>query len=270
MAVGQERSHDNFGAKHETSGLGARLNSVLRRYASTLSMTPVHPQWFSFVAKGRAADVVSGAAKGVFLDIGCAGGSMRGRVADRCRYIGLDYPPTGEGLYRTRPDVFCSAALLPIKASTVDTAALLDVLEHLPEPRDSLREIRRVLRPGGMLYVSVPCMYPLHDEPYDYQRPTVHGLRHWLRSAGFDVLEIQRQGTPVETAALLLNIALARMLTRAIRRFAPFVALSVPIAPLIVLINAAAWIVGRYDRGDSMMPFAYQVVARRPVESADE
>jgi SAM-dependent methyltransferase len=232
-----------------------------------LSFTPLHPQWFSFRAKTRAAGLVADAGACDFLDIGCADGPLRRRLAGRCRYVGLDYPPTGHELYGARPEVFGDAARLPFRASTFDAVALLDVLEHLAEPQASLREIARVLRPGGVLYINVPCMYPLHDEPHDYQRPTVHGLRHWLQLAGFRVEKIEPRGVPPETAALILNIALTRMVTRAIQAFAPAAALIVLLAPLIPIVNLAGWSLGRLDRNDGLMPFAYWAIAHRASES---
>ena len=244
-------------------GPGSRLYALLRRSASRLSSTPLHPQWFSFRAKARAEDAVAMAADGTLLDIGCGEAKLRRRLEGRCRYVGLDYPPTGLELYGARPDVFGDASQLPFRESSFDAVALLDVLEHLAEPRASLRSIHCVLRPGGVLYINVPCMYPLHDEPHDYQRPTIHGLRHWLQTAGFRIRVIEPRGSPGETAALLFNIALARMATRAVQAFAPAAVLIVPIVPLIVVANVAGWVLGRLGRTDGIMPFAYWAIADR-------
>ena len=251
-------------------GFGARLYTYLRRTASLMSSTPLHPQWFSFRAKAQAVELVATGRTGDLLDIGCGDGALRRRLAGRDRYVGLDYPPTAMELYGVRPQIFGDASQLPFRASSFDNVALLDVLEHLPEPRASLREINRVLRPGGVLYINVPCMYPLHDEPHDYQRPTAHGLRYWLEAAGFRIVSIEPRGTPAQTASLMLNIALSRIAARALEAFAPAVVLVVLIAPVIAIVNLAGWAVSCLDKKDDFMPFAYWAVAYPVLEAGPE
>jgi SAM-dependent methyltransferase len=256
-----------FGSSTAT---GLQFRARIRRLGLVLSLTPLHPQWFSFRAKRYAANCVADAATGSFLDVGCADGALRSRVEGCSSYVGLDYPVTGQALYGARPDVFADAAILPFNSNVFDGVALLDVLEHLPEPRASLCEIARVLRQGGKLFVNVPCFYPLHDEPHDYQRPTVHGLRYWLQQAGFRVDHIQAQGAPAETLALLTNIVLARTVVRASLIFPPAFALLAPLLPIFALVNLIGWGWGCLDRKDSLMPFAYWAIACRESPAVDD
>jgi SAM-dependent methyltransferase len=230
-----------------------------------LSSTPIHPQWFSFRAKVRTAELVAGSVSGALLDVGSGDGGLRRRLSGHCKYVGLDSLATGREFYDARPDVYGDAARLPFRDASFDAVALLDVLEHLGEPRISLREALRVLKPGGALYISVPCMYPLHDEPYDFQRPTLHGLRHWLESAGFRVVTLESRGEPLETTALLANIALARVVSRAMHAFLPAALLFAFIVPLVPIVNLLGWLFGRLGGSDGMMPFGYWAVARRPI-----
>ena len=58
------------------------------------------------------------------------------------------------------------------------------VLEHVPEPQLAIAEMRRVLKPGGVIWVQVPFLFPYHADPYDYWRVTPPGLRRWM--SGFD------------------------------------------------------------------------------------
>ena len=82
--------------------------------------------------------------------------------------------------------------------------------EHLPNPEAAVAEIERVLVMGGVLVVQVPFVYPLHDAPFDFQRWTRYGLTRLLAVNGFELLSEDSFGHPIETAALLGNIALAR------------------------------------------------------------
>lgn len=61
-----------------------------------------------------------------------------------------------------------------------DVILCMNVLEHLPEPRQAVANIYRALRQGGTALFFVPGFYPLHDEPHDYWRFTEHSLRHLL------------------------------------------------------------------------------------------
>lgn len=79
----------------------------------------------------------------------------------------------------------CDLTNIPVEDSRYDLVLLTQVLEHVPEPQDILREMHRVLKPGGELWVSAPLFFAEHEIPYDFYRYTQFGLGHLLRSAGF-------------------------------------------------------------------------------------
>ena len=54
------------------------------------------------------------------------------------------------------------------------------VLEHVFNPDDFVREIARVLKPGGALLLTVPFVWNEHEQPYDYARYSSFGLRAFL------------------------------------------------------------------------------------------
>ena len=61
------------------------------------------------------------------------------------------------------------------------------------EPRDPA-EARRVLKPGGRLFLTVPQSWEIHEAPRDYFRFTRYGLEMILRGAGFEELSIVPRG----------------------------------------------------------------------------
>lgn len=61
------------------------------------------------------------------------------------------------------------------------------VVEHVPEPQAYIDEITRVLRPGGLVYVEVAFMQPLHLVPDHYFNVTPYGLAYLCRH--LDILE---------------------------------------------------------------------------------
>jgi SAM-dependent methyltransferase len=82
-------------------------------------------------------------------------------------------------------DVVGPIDALPVADSSFDAVLITEVLEHVPNPGAGLCELHRVLRPGGRILLTVPFVWELHEEPYDYFRYTCHGIRYLLLDAGF-------------------------------------------------------------------------------------
>lgn len=78
---------------------------------------------------------------------------------------------------------------LPVRDSCVDLILSQAVLEHVTDPQRAVDEMRRVLKPGGVLYVEVAFMQPVHLPPHHYFNVTPHGLRWLLRDFELDWLE---------------------------------------------------------------------------------
>ncbi len=75
-----------------------------------------------------------------------------------------------------------------------DSIFCAQVLHHLPEPERALREIARMLKPGGKAILSVPHLAWLHNEPNDYWRFTGHGLRRLAEKAGLRLVSVEPVG----------------------------------------------------------------------------
>lgn len=88
---------------------------------------------------------------------------------------------------------------LPVRDSCVDLVLSQAVLEHVVDPQRAVDEMRRVLKPGGVLYVEVAFMQPVHMPPNHYFNVTPHGLRWLLRDFALDWLA--STGTPKEVLA---------------------------------------------------------------------
>jgi len=72
--------------------------------------------------------------------------------------------------------VVADAANLPFEDGFVDGIICQSLLEHVADADAVIKEIKRVLKPGGWLYVSVPFMLSFHSAPMDYRRWTAMGL----------------------------------------------------------------------------------------------
>ncbi len=72
------------------------------------------------------------------------------------------------------------AQYLPLADSSVDALAAESLLEHVRDPKLVIEEIYRVLKPGGLVYLTVPFIIGFHSSPEDYWRWTSQGLHHFL------------------------------------------------------------------------------------------
>jgi SAM-dependent methyltransferase len=66
---------------------------------------------------------------------------------------------------------------LPIDDDSFDCVFCTGTLEHVPNPWQAIREINRVLKPGGLVHIDVPFIQGYHADPTDYWRFTLDGLR---------------------------------------------------------------------------------------------
>ncbi|MGW8369153.1 MAG: class I SAM-dependent methyltransferase [Gammaproteobacteria bacterium] len=69
---------------------------------------------------------------------------------------------------------------LEFEDGSFNAAVCWSVLEHVPHPHKAIAELYRVLKPGGMIWVQLPFLFPYHSSPHDYWRVTPDGLRIWM------------------------------------------------------------------------------------------
>ena len=122
------------------------------------------------------------------LDAG-AGDERYKPIFAHTRYESVDFCQADQIQY-ARVSVVCNLATLPLQDAQYDHVICTQVIEHTPNPTQVLRELCRVLRPGGMLWLSTPLFFEEHMQPYDYFRYTQFGLRRLLGEAGFAVQRI--------------------------------------------------------------------------------
>jgi SAM-dependent methyltransferase len=228
-----------------------------------LKGTPFHPQWLVYRIESEAFGLIGSLADGRALDIGCSDQRVRtylGRCSD---YAGLDYYSTAVNWYRTRPAVYGDAHSLPFGAAEFDSVMLLDVLEHLAEPSTCIKESCRILKPGGRLFLKVPFFYPLHDAPRDFTRWTEFGLDHMVEAEGFQVERKICFGHPLETAALMANIACSRSAINWAQARNPLVILALLLPISVPLLNILSYALARISARDNLMPYAYLWILRR-------
>lgn len=101
------------------------------------------------------------------------------------------------------PDIVGDVSKLKLDSNIYDVVCMIEVLEHVEVPIDALSEIKRVLKPGGFLILSVPFLINIHDAPHDHTRWTHFGLKKLMK--GWKVIEISDRGGVVSTFIILLG-----------------------------------------------------------------
>jgi glycosyltransferase involved in cell wall biosynthesis/ubiquinone/menaquinone biosynthesis C-methylase UbiE len=165
----------------------------------------------------QVLDMLAGAPPSRVLDVGCSGGRLAEFVRAAGHHVtGIDYLEVPS--VRERTDAFYQVDLqygIPEEVGTgFDVVIAGDIIEHLARPGAALREMGRVLRPGGQILLSVPNFghwYPRARTAmgmFGYDRRgilddthlrffTRATLRRLVRQAGFDILEERTTGLPL-------------------------------------------------------------------------
>jgi SAM-dependent methyltransferase len=129
---------------------------------------------------------------GKLLDVGCGKKPYAGYLPGVDRHIGLDIPVSMHG--NSEVDVFGTGLNLPFAAQSFDSILCTEVLEHTQQPVLAIKEMNRVTKLGGLLLLTVPFSEQLHEEPYDFFRFTIHGVRQLLISNGWVILRLHKRG----------------------------------------------------------------------------
>ncbi len=157
------------------------------------------------------------------LDLGAgSGGNTTMLKAVGYDALALEHHPLAAGFARSRgvEVVRADAERLPFSNATFDLVLACDVLEHLRDDSTALREVQRVLRPGGALVVTVPAdprLWSPHDLALQhFRRYTTEGLTKLLEEQGLLVASVRSW-----MVLLRAPVAIRRRLTRRRAESAP-------------------------------------------------
>lgn len=144
--------------------------------------------------------------KPVILEVGCSSGfllhDMR-QAFPQAEIIGSDYVRGPlEVLARTTPDLPLlqfDMVQCPLPSESVDVVVALNVLEHIEDDTGAMRQMLRVLRPGGVAVLEIPAgphLFDVHDRVLmHFRRYRLKELRRQLEGVGFEVPFASSLGT---------------------------------------------------------------------------
>jgi len=148
----------------------------------------IHPETFAirkFVEFGsrqvKPSDVI--------LDAG-AGKQQYRQFFSHAKYEATDI----EQLPNCEHDFICSLDNIPKPDNTYDVILCTQVLEHVEFPQKVVDEFYRILKPGGMLFLTAPQGARVHSEPYHFFNFTNYGLASLFKQSRFDIIFIKPNG----------------------------------------------------------------------------
>lgn len=145
------------------------------------------------------------------LDAG-AGELQYKRFCAHLDYVSQDFAQydgrgDGSGLQKgawdqSQLDIVCDITSIPEPDASFDAAMCIEVLEHLPDPIRALRELTRLLRPGGTLIITAPFCCLTHFAPHFYYTGySPYFYEYWLGVLGFEIEDMQWNGSYFEYLA---------------------------------------------------------------------
>jgi SAM-dependent methyltransferase len=126
------------------------------------------------------------------LDVGAGIGQYRA-LFTHCDYKTQDFgqEPATIGQY-TPLDYESDITAIPVPDASFDAVVCTEVLEHVPHPIEAVKEMARILRPGGHLFLTAPLGSNLHQQPYHfYGGYTPHWYRKFLPESGLEIESLE-------------------------------------------------------------------------------
>src|SRR5260221_2973003 len=186
------------------------MKNLWNKFTDKFGNTIFHPQFIILsYTRESVNEILKYSKKKDLIDIGCGRMPYRKQLETKTRsYIGVDHPKVSQ-LYspETKPEILCDITKkIPVKNNIFDIAIMLEVLEYLENPKKTFSEIHRILKPGGILILTVPFLYPLHDLPYDRNRYTDIQIKSFLAGGKLKILKLKVQGNFVSFWFQSINV----------------------------------------------------------------
>ena len=150
---------------------------------------------------------------GRLLDVGCGKMPYREFILKNSHvshYVGLDLETALNYDTEVKPDITWNGKVMPFDSYSFDCAFATEVLEHCSEPEVVLKEVFRILKPGGIFFFTVPFLWNLHEVPYDEYRYTPFSLKRHLINSGFTRIEMGATGGWHASMAQMLGMWIKR------------------------------------------------------------
>lgn len=141
----------------------------------------------------RIVDIITASPDKLFLD--CGAGLRKVCYPNVINYEIVNYSTT---------DVVGVAEKLPFADNSLDGVISVAVLEHVKDPFLGAAEMARVLKPGGVLFCSVPFLQPLHGYPHHYYNMTAEGMKNLFPKLAIEDVYVPLSLHPIQSIRWIL------------------------------------------------------------------
>jgi len=175
---------------------------------------------------------------GAVLDVGCAEQPFRALIeSSGRRYVGMDVVQNS-----TRSvDIVSTLEDVPSPAQAYSVILCTEVLEHVVDIDAAFAGLRRLVSPGGAVVLTVPFIFPLHMEPYDFRRLTLHGVQRLAADHGFSVEASTPLGRLPDVLATLIEDASILPTSRSLYARGKVGVLRLAAAATVRLLDSSTW-----------------------------
>ena len=181
------------------------------------------------------------------LDIG-AGGCPHREKFSHCEYFTQDFVQLSDLQIQNQDgygkiDFISDILDIPVPDKSYDAILCTEVIEHIPDPISAIKEISRILKPGGTLLITAPLQSGLHQEPYHfYGGYTKYWYQKFLTESNFSELSIEPNGS-LHTTYLALGLTILKSFletmvdsTSLFRKLVAFFSLII-FSPILLILN---------------------------------
>lgn len=200
---------------------------MVKEFSGSLDTLPFSDLWPIRRLLKDAIEEKAPKFSGRLLDYGC--GSMPYKdLFDVREYVGADVWESGHPQDRKQADIFFDGLRVPVQDGSFDGLVAFEVLEHVPNLGQTVSEMVRLVKPGGLILITTPFCWPEHETPYDFARWTRFTLENVFEESGCEIVEFRKLGNS-------LTVIFQMFLLFACRK------LSFPSIPLIGRVLRCFW-----------------------------
>ncbi len=211
-------------------------------FNSGFKLTKYYNWLFFSLVNPEIKKIIEKYAHGKIADIGCGIKPYKELAKFYVtEHVGIDHKETFHD--KDNIDIFSDVYEIPVEDESFDFILCTDVLEHLEEPLKAVKEAYRILKKGNYALYTVPFFWHLHEEPRDFYRYTIYGLKYLFEKNNFEVIEIK----PLSGFIVMATQELCYYLLR-FRRGGVINPLWWIVPPVVVIIQFIAFYLNKVDR----------------------